>query len=83
MLPFFITCFCSIVQFAILDSSKAPHLTPMFKDFVKMSKCGNGNILVRNLIDVQGQGYDSIYSDSTVPVPIIPTGFVFHESRVV
>jgi hypothetical protein len=55
----------------------------MFRDFVSMSKCGPGNALSRKLSDVQGPGYDSIYKPTEkIPIPVGPTGFVFHEGRV-
>ena len=56
--------------------SAAPHLYPMFKDFVAKSQCGRGKLRYEKL---------SVLVDECKKNPesvVRPTGFVFHESRV-
>ncbi len=54
----------------------APHLFPMFKDLVKMSKCSGNNYKIEKL-SVLKKEMKSNHNDY-----LKPSGFVFHESRV-
>ena len=55
-----------------------PNSYPMFRDLVRMSNCGMGNMKTARLTEVKANpellGEGGSY--------IAPTGFVFHESRV-
>jgi hypothetical protein len=70
-----------IISFCRLDFksySQTPHLYPMFRDLVAVSKCGGSNSKTARLsvvkADPEFQGKGGHYLE--------PSGFVFHESRV-
>jgi hypothetical protein len=60
----------------ILEYSLNPHLYPMFKDLVMMSRCSGGNIKSESLNNIL-RDLPSLDENIT-----IPSGFIFHESRV-
>lgn len=66
----------TLCQLDFASYSAAPHLYPMFKDFVAKSQCGRGKQRYEKLsalIEECKNNPDSV---------VRPTGFIFHESRV-
>ena len=64
--------------------SKAPHVTPMFKDLLSKSHC-DGNKVVKQYGHIANPDLynTSLYLPAErVPIDIPVTGFIFHESRV-
>jgi hypothetical protein len=74
-----------VIELCRLDWDKysaAPHKYANFKLFVKASNCAGSHVLKYKLSDLKRE-YENVTDSNDAGPALAPTGFIFHESRVI